>query len=135
MEPDDSVEATDEVVLDDDRSRSDDSRVEREGVEPTGHGAGAAITSVRHPTPPVVLPSTINQRGPNNSVRSLQVGLRDLGFYDGKIDGYYTQPVRNAVANLQVALIEHGYYSGRPNGVYGKMVHTAAVADPAFDIT
>lgn len=134
MEAKDTPEAADEVASSDDRSGSDSSRVEREGAGDSLSGAETETKTPKRAAPPVTLPATVNSRGPNESVRSLQVALRDLGFYGGKIDGYYTQAVRNAVSKLQVDLIKHGHYSGRPSGVYSKAVYEAAVADPAFNV-
>lgn len=134
METKDTKGAADEVASSDDRSRSRSSRVERDGAGDSVGGTETETKTSKRSAPPVTLPATINSRGPNDSVRNLQVALRDLGFYGGKIDGYYTQTVRNAVSKLQIDLAGHGHYTGRPSGVYSKAVYEAAVADPAFNV-
>lgn len=90
----------------------------------------------RRSAPPVELPPTVSRStsSPSGSVKTLQVALTDLGFFSGRVDGWYSQKVRNAVSKFQIALRDHGYFDGLPNGVYNRATFEAAQRDPAFDI-
>lgn len=125
----------DEAVPVDDGTVDAADRLVVERAEDSVGGAATAASS-RRSAPPARLPAVVvrSRSSPTASIRELQVGLRDLGFYDGKIDGYYSQHVRNAVSRFQVALRDSGHYTGLPTGVWNSATHEAAVASSAYNV-
>lgn len=115
--------------------------MEREDdVGDDGEAAGPAPTERPRATrsaPPATIPSRIVRvsGSPSASVKALQVMLGDLGFYKGKVGGFYGSETRNAVSDLQVQLRDHGYYLGRPHGNFDEPTRQALERDPAFNTT
>lgn len=120
----------------DDGSVAAADRLVVERAEDSVGGAEAPTSSPKRAAPPVRLPASVlrSSSSPTASIRELQVGLRDLGFYEGKVDGFYSQRLRNAVSKFQVALRDSGHYSGLPGGVWNAATHEAAIASPAFNV-
>lgn len=69
---------------------------------------------------PVTVPRTM--RSGVRGASDLQVFLRDLGYFKGRIDGFYGNTTRNAVANYQKDL------GVNVTGHFDQATHDAAVA-------
>jgi len=87
--------------------------------------------SSKRPQPPVTVPQASKPGGmPSTKNRELQGTLKDLGYYKGKINGYYNNELRNAVSLLQQRLIKDGFYDGAPNGNFDAATRAALLAHP-----
>lgn len=120
-----------EVVPGDDAGGSGSAGVGNEGTE-DGERRIAAEAHAKRSAPPVSIPDRVTRTpgGPSRSVRQLQVALTDLGYYTGKVTGYYDQATRNAVSDLQVRLRTDGYLQAAPNGLFGDATREALRAHP-----
>jgi len=72
---------------------------------------------------------------PSTKNRELQGLLIDLGYYKGRVNGYYGNDMRSSVSLLQQQLIKDGFYDGAPNGNFDVATRTALLADPNIPTT
>lgn len=98
---------------------------------------GMPPVSSKRPPPSVFVPAAGRWSGvPTKRGRELQILLKDLGYFAGKINGYVASTeTRNAISLLQQRLIKDGHYEGRPNGAFDVATRQALLAHPDIPTT